>query len=209
MKHLTKLFRLLEITRAQPQYGFTLAEIHKSDLSDLAQHHYLATAFGWQLARLVKRSGVSLDVERVLEIGRVHDLGELFGGDIALPYARSNPKAKELSRQFEKENLRYLSDWFGEDKEHFAALAQEAMEPSSLEGVIAKIADYVEVTHYKLYMHRLSQNDVEMVVKSGEKMIASLSEPKAEKVLRTFLEQWAADLGKGKMEELFEEFKKE
>src|SRR5688572_26987474 len=101
MKKLTTLFRLLELTRAQPQYGYILAEIPKSDLSDLAQHHYLVTFVAWRLAVLVVQKGGKINLERVLELSLIHDLGELFGGDISMPYARANPAARNAAKEFE------------------------------------------------------------------------------------------------------------
>ena len=140
---LSKLFRLLELTRAQPQYGYVLAEIPKSDISDLAQHHYLVTVMAWQLARHIKRAGGQIDSEKVLEISLIHDLGELFGGDIAMPYAQANPPAREFAKKFEAENMKYLAHFFAADTDHFNELAAEAMKPTSAEGLVAKIADYI------------------------------------------------------------------
>ncbi len=57
MKELIDLFRLIELTRSQPQSGYALSGIPKSELSDLAAHHYLVTFIGWQLARRVQAKG--------------------------------------------------------------------------------------------------------------------------------------------------------
>jgi Predicted hydrolases of HD superfamily len=94
MKNLTNTFRLLEITRFQPQYGYALAGISKSEQSDLAQHHYLVTIFAWILTLEINARGGNLNVLRTVEICLTHDLGELFGGDIGMPYVRANPTAK-------------------------------------------------------------------------------------------------------------------
>ena len=40
MKHLTNLFKLMELTRSQPQYGYALAGIQQDELSNLAEHHF-------------------------------------------------------------------------------------------------------------------------------------------------------------------------
>jgi len=47
MDNLTKLFKLVELTRFQPQYGYALAGIPKEELSNLAEHHYLVTFIAW------------------------------------------------------------------------------------------------------------------------------------------------------------------
>src|SRR5579872_1840337 len=128
MNHLAKLFKLLEITRSQPQYGYALAGIPKAELSDLAQHHYLVTFIAWQLALGVQAKGAKIDVQKVLEFALIHDLGELFGGDIAMPYARANPKARQLAKAFEEENQKYLATFFGDQAKHYTELSTEIME---------------------------------------------------------------------------------
>src|SRR5579872_6043877 len=127
MNHLAKLFKLLEITRSQPQYGYALAGIPKAELSDLAQHHYLVTFIAWQLALSVQAKGAKINVQKVLEFCMVHDLGELFGGDIAMPYAKANPKARTLAKAFEAENQNYLSAFFGPQSKHYKELSDEIM----------------------------------------------------------------------------------
>ncbi len=207
MQHLTKLFRLLEITRAHPQYGYTLAEIPKSELSDLAQHHYLVAFIAWQLVRLIKRTGGQIDGEKVLEFALIHDLGELFGGDISMPYAKANPVAREAAKAFERENQKYMAKFFGDDATHFDALSEEILNAKSDEALVAKIADYVECTHYKLYVHRFSPNDVIMVQKKMEEMITKLEDETARTVLVEFVTRWADDLKQGKVQDIFEDAK--
>ena len=207
MKHLVKLFRLLEITRSQQQYGYSLAEIQKSDISDLAQHHYLVAFFAWQIARDVVKAGAKLNIEKVLAVALIHDLGELFGGDIGMPYARANPKARELAKKFEYENLRYFIKNFAKDDQDLQALAQEVFSPRSDEARIAKIADYAEVTHYRLYNHRLTKGDVLMAKEKMMSYINEITDKKAMKVLKKFVDDWSRALLRGKFQELFEQSK--
>lgn len=197
----------MEITRAQPQYGYVLAEIPKSDISDLAQHHYLVTFIAWQLARIVKNAGAEINVEKVLEFSLIHDLGELFGGDISMPYAKANPAAREKAKAFEAENQKFLATFFGHDQDYFQQLSGEIMDVSSDEGIIAKIADYIEVTQYKLYVHRLSKDDVTMAVNKLEKLASKLIDRVARNKIQSFLKQWQRELGDGKLDEIFESAK--
>lgn len=207
MDHLAKLFKLLEITRSQPQYGYALAGIPKGELSDLAQHHYLVTFIAWQLALSVQSKGAKINVQKVLEYSLIHDLGELFGGDIAMPYAKANPKARILAKAFEAENQKYLANFFGAQAGYYMELSNEIMETSVNEGVIAKLADYLEVTHYKQYMNRLSKGDVVMACKAMEKKIALMTDKIAEKELTKFIVDWKKQLLSGKNQEFFEQAK--
>ncbi len=58
---------------------------------NLAEHHYLVAMIGWQLATLVTKKGANIDADKVLHFCLLHDLGELFGGDIGMYYAKANP----------------------------------------------------------------------------------------------------------------------
>ncbi|MCL5009208.1 MAG: HD domain-containing protein [Patescibacteria group bacterium] len=207
MNKLTELFRLIELARSQPQYGYALAGIPKDELSDLAQHHYLVAFIAWQLAANLNAKGAKLNVEKVLELALVHDLGELLGGDISMPYARANPKARKLAKNFEKENLVYLSKFFGLQAAAFRKAGDEIMEPKTDEGLVAKIADYVEATHYKLYMGRLSEGDIHMAEKGLHSKIAKFKDAVAKKEMAEFIVAWGQDLLAARGKEFFESSK--
>lgn len=206
MSDFTRLFCLLECTRSQPQYGYVVSGIQKSELSDLAQHHYLVTLFSWHLARAVKSQGGKVNIGKVVEISLVHDLGELFGGDIGMPYAKVNPGAAKLAKEFEEENQKYLTTLF-EDSLAIGELFSQARRPSTIEGVIAKVADYIEVTHYKNYIGRLTENDVIMIVKSLEKIIVKISSNKTRKIIFDILTAWSQDILAQRGLEMFESVK--
>ena len=111
MKHLTDLFKLAEITRHQPQYGYNVGGVLKHELSDLAQHHFLVTFMAWQLALELQSRGAKIDVQKTMEIALVHDLGELFGGDISFHYGRKNPAARKAAKAA-KDTIRFSSTPF-------------------------------------------------------------------------------------------------
>ncbi len=207
MANLLKIFRLLEITRAQTQYGYALAEIPKSEISDLAQHHYLVTFMAWQLGRVAKKADASINIERILEISLVHDLGELFGGDIAMPYAKANPGARTAAKNFEALNQQYLAGLFEGENGYYSELFTQTMEPKSAEAIIAKIADYFEVTHFKLYVHRLTEKDISMIDNRIQELLSQLPGEATRAALTPVIEIWLKDLQQGKLEEIFEQSK--
>jgi len=209
MKHLTNLFKLMELTRSQPQYGYALAGIQQDELSNLAEHHYLVTFTGWQIASHLKQAGAKIDIQKVLEFCLIHDLGELFGGDISMPYARSNPKAREHAKAFEKENQRFLSKFFGSQSEHFKELGHEILDAKSDEAKVAKIADYIEVTHYKQYVKVFSKFDTDLIKPKLDSMVEKIQDPIAKKELSKFIDSWIENLSKKEIPEiLFEQAEK-
>ncbi len=196
MNNLTDLFTLLEVTRAQPQYGYALSGLKQHELSNLAEHHYLVTVIAWQLALMVQKQGAAINVQKVLEFTLIHDLGELFGGDIGMPYAKANPKARELAKAFEAENQNFLAQFFGEQKSRYLKLSQEIMDAKSDEAIIAKIADYMEVTHYKAYVNLFSQADLDLIEPKLEAMMIKMKDAVAKTALAAFLKEWLNHVAK-------------
>ncbi len=207
MDNLTKLFRLIQTTRSVPLYGYALSEVPSGDIPDLAQHHYAVTFIAWQLARHLKGAGAQISVERIMEFALIHDLGELLGGDIAMPYARANPRAKKLATAFELENQRYLSKFFGTEKGYFLKLAKEIKDAKSDEAMVAKFADYIAITHDKLFAKRLSPGDLIMAKNKIQKFLNKIKDPIAKQEMTAFTKTWLSELGKSKITELFEEAK--
>jgi len=197
MEHLTKLFKLVELTRSQPQTGYVLAGIKTDELSNLAEHHYLVTFIAWQLARAANRAGAKLSIEKVLEYAMVHDLGELLGGDISSFYAKANRTAYRAAKAFEAENHKYLSKFFGTDAKHFRGLAKEIMDAKTDEALYAKAADFVECTHYKLFVRGLVGRDLALAREKLQSYGKKVKDPVARGQLEKFLGSWIRELPTG------------
>lgn len=198
----------MELTRSQPQYGYALAGIQQDELSNLAEHHYLVTFTAWQIGRQLILSGAKIDLLKVLEFSLMHDLGELFGGDIAMPYAKVNPKARVHAKAFEEENQRFLARFFDNDAEHFESLGHEILDAESDEALISKIADYIEVTHYKQYVKVFSKKfDVDLVEPKFQQFIAKIKDPIAKAELAKFIQAWSEDIMQKEIPEILYENK--
>ncbi|MDD5050688.1 MAG: HD domain-containing protein [Candidatus Pacebacteria bacterium] len=193
MEHLTKLFHILELTRKQPQYGYA---VNGGDmpLSNLAEHQYLVAMLAWQIAASLNTKGAKIDIKKVLELSLVHDLGELFGGDISMRYRKANPEAYKHAKKFEIENQRYLSGLFGAQKGYFADLLKEEQAFESDESRIAKIADYIEAVHFKMYANKFMKSDVELISSTFIKMIQGMEDKIAKKFLTQFVQGWKKDM---------------
>jgi 5'-deoxynucleotidase YfbR-like HD superfamily hydrolase len=201
MDNLSNLFKLIELTRSQPQYGYIVNGIKQDELSNLAEHHYLVTFIAWQLALHLRSKGAVVDLAKVLEYSLIHDLGELLGGDIAMPYAQANPAAREKAKAFEAENQKFLSKFFGSESGYYQKLSNEIMDASSDESIIAKAADYIELTHYKFYMGMFIENDIKLIRPWLETRIEKINDPIARKEMKKFIEKWSSEFpGKSTLE---------
>ena len=192
MKKLTDLFNLLEITRVQPQYGYSVAGGSLRQ-GNLAEHHYMVVMIGWQIASHLKEKGADIDVFKVVKFCLIHDIGELFGGDIGMYYAKANPDARTRAKQFEEENQKFLARYFI-DRDEIQALAQEILESSSDEAHIAKVADYMELVHYKLFTNHLTDKDRDLGAKGLEEKIGRIEDEVARSELQSFAREWVEQM---------------
>lgn len=201
MDHLVKLFKLMQFTRSMPQTGYVLAGVKKNELSDLAQHHYLVSFYSWQITRSLNSMGAKLDLEKVLEYAMIHDIGEIFGSDIPWPYGKANRRAYRAAKQFEAENHKFLSRYFGSGKKEFMKEASEILDAKSDEAILVKIADYIECLNYKNYTHSISRRDKEITKKSFDMKLKKMKDPVAKKGLSDFIKVWLGQIDKNNDEE--------
>jgi len=202
MKNLVNLFKLVELTRSQVQYGYVLSGVRKNELSNLAEHHYLVAFMGWQMAKALEKSGAKINPAKVLELCMIHDLGELFGGDISRPYAMANPKARTLAKAFESENQNFLRKYLTTiDKD----IWDEVMEPVSDEGLIYKIADVMECGHFLKYMGHYKPLDTKILKDKLPKLASRLKDKTARREMVSFIKTWLTQINaKNVTEVLFE-----
>ena len=116
MEKVIELINLLQITRAQPQYGYAISG-GNTRIGNLAEHHYLVTMLGWQLSSMVNEKGA--------------------------------------------------------DESH-----------------IAKVADYLEVTHYKLFNDQLKKKDVELIAPKLAEKVEKIKDVIAKAELLKFVDSW-------------------
>ena len=188
MEKIVELINLLQIARIQPQYGYAVAG-GNARIGDLAQHHYLVTMLAWQLCEFVNSKGAKIDTFTVIKFSLLHDIGELFGGDIGMYYAKANPEARKYAKQFEEENQKFLSKFFANENE-ILLLTKEILESKSDEAHISKIADYLEVTHYKFFNGQLKKKDIELIAPKLAEKVSKLEDEIAKKELLNFIESW-------------------
>ncbi len=190
------LFKIMQLTRSQPQYGYVLGGLKRSQLSYLAEHHYLVTFTGWQLSEMILRRGGKINPLKVIELCMVHDLGELFGGDIGMPYARRNPKAKELSRKFEEENAKFLSQYFLEGQDKFNILWKDVIEAKNDESAVAKIADLLETFCFKDYNNDNNEVDRVLAKERFPEIVKKIKNPIARKVMSELIADYNKNFSK-------------
>ncbi len=196
MKNLPNLFKLVQLTRAQVQQGYLLSGIPKDKISNLAEHHYLVTFIGWQLAVHLKEAGAKIDAQKVLEYCLIHDLGELMGGDISAWYAKMNPRARRFAKAFEEENQKYLSKFFGSQAKYFKKISKDILIYKSDEALVAKVADYIEALCFKVYIGHFEEPSRKFSSEKLSSFIRKIKDKTAKKILQEFVKEWLKTVDK-------------
>jgi len=98
-----------------------------------------------------------------------------------------------------------LSKFFGNQSDYFKELGREILNAKSDECIIAKIADYIEVTHYKQYVKVFSKFDTDLVKPKLMEMIGKMKDPIAKRELNKFIKSWTVNISKKDIPEILYE----
>lgn len=153
MHSLLKFFSLLQLTKDQPLTGYLIGGFTRAEIPSLADHHYTATMMGWLLTEEIQRAGGQISQRRVILMLLIHDLPELFGGDIATPLNRKYPDLREYKNKIGERAMQMLSDIIGGGlRDELHALWNELEQEKTDEAILVKIIDQMD--HHFFMEHR-------------------------------------------------------
>jgi 5'-deoxynucleotidase YfbR-like HD superfamily hydrolase len=145
MKKLVKLLSILQLTKEQPLTGYLAAGISIHELPSLAEHQYTSALIGYFLVRKIKKAGGTIDERKLILMLLFHDLGELFGGDVAAPLSRKYPDLKVHKDKIGERTIELLSQFMDEDiRDDFSKLIEESEKGMSDEKIVSKIIDQID-----------------------------------------------------------------
>lgn len=206
MKNLLKLLSVLQITKEQPCTGYLAAGVRSSEAPSLAEHHYTATLNSYFVLQKIKKAGGIIDERKVMLMLLIHDLPELFGGDIAAPLNRKYPDLREYKNKIGERAIDMMAEFLeGDEAEEFKKLHRELDSYTTDESVVAKIFDQMDHQFFleHLNYHNKYNRDKEDYRTSFVKNhILSLPEKikdeKTKKVMTDFLQEfWNNYFNKG------------
>lgn len=198
MKKLLQLLSILQLSKEQPLTGFLAAGIKLNDTESLAEHHYGCLLIAYFLVAKIKQAGGKINERQVLLMLLVHDLGELFGGDVAGPLSRKYPDLREHKDQIGLRAMEMLSGYMDTNTgEEVKNLFNEMEFGDSDERHVVKIIDqmdhqlYIEKTAdhliYNAHKHTYRRRFVaDHIYKLPEK----IKDEKTKKVLVDFLHEF-------------------
>ena len=145
MKKLLQLLAILQLTKEQPLTGYICAGIKGNEIPSLAEHHYSTVLMSYFLTQKIKQAGGKINERKLMLMLLVHDLSELFGGDIAGPLHRKYPDLGEHKDKIGERALAVLGEFLEtKNAEELQALFNEFEKGTDDETFVAKIIDQMD-----------------------------------------------------------------
>jgi len=145
MNNLIKLCSILQLTKDQPLTGYLLAGVKLGEVPTLAEHQYSAGLMGYLISQKIKDAGGKINERKVVLMLLVHDLSELFGGDIAAPLNRKYPELRVYKDKIGERAIDLLGSYMsGNAQKEFSLLWKEMEEGKTDEAVVVKIIDQMD-----------------------------------------------------------------
>jgi len=145
MKNLLKLFSILQLTKEQPLTGYVLGGLKSSELPSLAEHHFTTALTGYFLTHRILDEGGDIDQNKVVVMSLIHDLSELFGGDVAGPLNRKYPDLREYKDKIGQRAIDLLCEYMDQaSHDEFKTFWDELSDGKTDESIVVKIVDQMD-----------------------------------------------------------------
>jgi len=206
MKELLKLLSILQLTKEQPCTGYLAGGVRVSEIPNLASHHYTTTLNAYFILQRIKKAGGQINERKVILMLLVHDLPELFGGDISTPLNRKYPDLRKYKDKIGERAIAMMTEFLNSDEAaEFRKLHQELDQFTTDEAVIAKIFDQMD---HQFFMEHLNFHNrynrekgdfrVDVIKDHLLKLTERIRDVKTKKVMNDFLQEfWNNHFNKG------------
>lgn len=145
MTNLLKLFALLQLTKEQPVSGYLIGGLKRHEVPSLAEHHYTTALIAYFLTERIKDEGGDINGSKVVIMTLIHDLSEIFGGDISGPLNRKYPDLREYKDRIGDRAIDVLCEHMDKvSEEEFRELWEEMKIGRTDEAIVTKIIDQME-----------------------------------------------------------------
>lgn len=140
----------------------------------VAEHSFYVAMIGRALCGVLEEDGIKVKTQEVLEKALIHDIEEMFSGDIIQPFKYADPTLKEL---IDKLNLKSVDQAFeglpSSLANHLIYLWKDYHKEESLEDKIVKISDKLSLIAYCLEQIRLGNRYMVEILRNGMKLLES------------------------------------
>ena len=149
----------------------------------VADHSYFTAYIVSILCHLLEKEGEAVDKQKALEMALVHDMEEMFSGDIVTPMKHHSP---ELAAAIQKVNKELIGDVFAglpqEMASHYVALWNEEGKGESLEAQVVKVADKFSLISKCAEEVRVGNEFFQEIYDAGLKFLQEYDKPWWQKI---------------------------
>lgn len=108
----------------------------------VADHSYYVAYIVAIVCNLLEQKGESVDKQKALEMALVHDMEEIFSGDIVTPFKHYSAEVEEAIAKVNNEMIPEVFQGLPEElSRHYIALWTEEGQGQTIEAQIVKVAD--------------------------------------------------------------------
>ncbi len=140
LKKILKVFLTLQWAKELPRQGFIAMGFKRNEADSVAAHSFSTALLAYFLAKQLQKENQKIDVDKVLKMGLVHDIGETIVGDVGT-FVKG--MAGGAFKNIEEEGVKALFEDLDSKKE-LIALVEEYMERETLEARVVKAADNLD-----------------------------------------------------------------
>ena len=182
---LLRLLSRLERLEALPRTGWIVCGVQHPE--SIAAHSYMVTLTALWLADALRARGQQVDVEALLRIALLHDVGEAMMTDLPRPVKRF--AGADVLRQAEAAGAAHV---LGQGAPASWRQAHQAYDqrPRSLEARLVKAADTIQMLAKALQYHAQRRGDVRRFFEDLEPLEAASDLPLIEEILAAIERRW-------------------
>lgn len=151
----------------------------------VAEHSFYVAMIARAICGVLAEKGIKVKTQEVLEKALVHDIEEMFSGDIIQPFKYSDSTLKELIDQL---NVKSIEKAFEGLPPHLAThlknLWQDYHAEAALEDKIVKISDRLSLIAYCLEQIRLGNRFMVEILDNGMKILSQYEFSWLEPIMR-------------------------
>ncbi len=151
---------------------------------NVLEHHGSVALIAMVLSDKLNKMGIKNNTERVLRMAITHDLDEIVSGDVNFgakyQYGEKSENIRNALHELSDHVIFQLYNNLGELRSDYLSLYDEEKEKKTVESLIVKLADYIDVELYsdfeKSLGNTLISEEHKNALMNEEKIIRKISE---------------------------------
>jgi len=144
----------------------------------VADHSYFTAYIVAILVHMLEKEGIEVNKEKALTMALVHDMEEIYSGDIVTPFKYYSPEVTEAIKKVNQELIGNVFDDLPEDTaSHFISLWNEEGKGETIEAQVVKVADKLSLVSKCAEEVQVGNEHFQSIYDSGLKFLNEYDKP--------------------------------